>query len=370
MATESISAKRAVIVTNRGPVEYYLDQHKKLKHRRGAGGVVTALLGAMQQIKATWVSLAMTEGDRIAMKDAPNDTLASPLPGQPIQLRYVTVPKTVYRRHYETVSNQVLWFLQHYLINDGSLPGGERLQQAWENGYVQANQALADAVTAEIAREDSSIVVMIYDYHLYLTPGMIRAKYPSVIMEHFIHIPWPEIRYWQSSVPETFIRAIFPGMLGNNLIGMQTRHDVQNFLEGVREVVPDAEVDLEQRTIYWQGHLTQVRDYPISISVNEERRTVQSLAGRRAAERIRPRLCELNIMRVDRIEPTKNIVLGFQAYDLLLQNHPELHGKVTFLAFLVPSRETLRIYRKYKDEILKIIEEINQKYGKRDWTPI
>jgi trehalose 6-phosphate synthase len=113
-----------------------------------------------------------------------------------------------------------------------------------------------------------------------------------------------------------------------------------------------------------------VCDYPISISVSDERRTVHSLAGRRAAERIRPHLKELNIMRVDRIEPTKNIVLGIQAYNLLLENHPELHGKVTFLAFLVPSRETLSIYRKYKDEILKLVEEINQKYGKRDWTPI
>ena len=370
MATESISAERAVIVTNRGPVEYYLDQHEKLKHRRGAGGVVTALLGAMQQIKATWVSLAMTDGDRLAMKDAPDDILASPLPGHPMQLHYVTIPKTVYRRYYETISNQVLWFLQHYMIDNDSLPSGERLQQAWENGYVQANQAIADAVTAEIARENSSIVVMLHDYHLYLAPGMIRAKHPSVIMEHFIHIPWPEIRYWQSSVPEMLTQAIFPALLGNDLIGMQTRRDVQNFLEGVREVVQGAQVDLEQRTICWQGHLTQVRDYPISISVSDERHTVQSLAGKRAAERIRSRLCELNIMRVDRIEPTKNIVMGFQAYELLLQNHPELHEKVTFFAFLVPSRETLRMYRKYKNEVLALIEDINQKYGKRNWTPI
>lgn len=115
MATEVISAERAIIVTNRGPVEYYLDQHKALKHRRGAGGVVTALLAAMQQLEATWVSLAMTEGDRLAMKETPNGTLTSPLPGRPMQLHYVTIPKAVYRKYYEIISNQVLWFTQHYL---------------------------------------------------------------------------------------------------------------------------------------------------------------------------------------------------------------------------------------------------------------
>lgn len=370
MAGESLSAKRAIVVTNRGPVEYYLGQREALKHRRGAGGVVTALLAAMQQLKAIWVSLAMTEGDRIAMKESPDGTLASPLPGQRMLLHYVTIPRTVYRRYYETISNQLLWFVQHYLDHDPSLLSGESLRRAWENGYIQANQAIADAVVAEIAREPSSVVVMLHDYHFYLAPALIRSQHPSVVMEHFIHIPWPEIRYWQSSIPNAFVQAIFIGLLGNDLLGMQTRRDAQNFLEGVRVILPEAQVDLEQRTICWQGHQTRVRDYPISISVKDERRAVESRAGKRAAEHIRPHLCEMNIMRVDRIEPTKNIVVGFQAYNLLLENHPELHGKVTFFAFLVPSREKLRRYRQYRADVLAIIEEINRKYARPDWTPI
>ncbi len=101
-----------------------------------------------------------------------------------------------------------------------------------------------------------------------------------------------------------------------------------------------------------------------------ERRTVRSAAGKRAAERIRPLLGEKTIMRVDRIEPTKNIVRGFQAYAQMLDEHPDLIGRVTFLAFLVPSRQTLPIYQRYNTEVLKIIEDINQKYGTDTWTPI
>ena len=75
-------------------------------------------------------------------------------------------------------------------------------------------------------------------------------------------------------------------------------------------------------------------------------------------------------MRVDRIEPTKNIVRGFQAYSQMLDEHPELRGKVKFLAFLVPSRQSLPEYKRYNAEVMKIIEEINQRYGTDEWIPI
>ncbi len=60
----------------------------------------------------------------------------------------------------------------------------------------------------------------------------------------------------------------------------------------------------------------------------------------------------------------------FQAYQHLLEQHAELCEKVTFLAFLVPSRESIATYRKYKEEVLQIIAETNSKFGKNDWVPI
>jgi trehalose 6-phosphate synthase len=104
--------------------------------------------------------------------------------------------------------------------------------------------------------------------------------------------------------------------------------------------------------------------------VTDERHTVNSVAGKRAAAKILPLLREHTIMRVDRLEPTKNILRGFQAYEEVLEKHPELHGKVTFLAFLVPSRQTLPIYRRYTANVLALIEKINKEFGTEDWTPI
>jgi trehalose 6-phosphate synthase len=271
-------------------------------------------------------------------------------------------------------SNQLLWFLQHYLFNLIEPPlTDEQIQDTWENGYCKANQAIANTVCAELDRyQDSSTTIMLNDYHLYLVSDMIRLNRlrASIVMEQFIHIPWPEVRYWQSCLPTTITQDIYTGLLGNDIIGFQTKRDAQNFLEGVAGVLEDVDIDIDNRTIHRQGRRILVRDYPISISVSDERRIVQSAAGKRAAKHIQPLLKEQNIMRVDRIELTKNIVQGFQAYEHMLEHHPELHSRVTFLAFLVPSRQTVPIYRKYKDEILKLIKEINQKFGQEDWKPI
>jgi trehalose 6-phosphate synthase len=372
MPPQLMNAQRLIIASNRGPVEYQLTQDKTLKPRRGAGGMVTALIDAGNRMEVTWVAMAMTEGDRLAIHNAQHNggLLSSPLRGQKMQLRYVVIPKVAYRKHYEKISNQVLWFLQHYLfdpIQDSN--AARHIQDDWTNGYEVANRAIADAVIAEIEREESRAVVMLQDYHLYLAPAMIRQAHPGIVMQQFIHIPWPDVRCWHF-LPSAIAQAIYSGLIGNDIIGFQTARDAHNFLEGARTLLEGADVDFEEGVIFWQGRRTLARTYPISISVTEERRIVNSAAGKRAAEKILPLLREKTIMRVDRLEPTKNILRGFQAYEQMLEEHPELHGKVTFLAFLVPSRQGLPIYRRYSAEVLSAIDDINTRYGTNDWTPI
>lgn len=318
----------------------------------------------------SWVAMAMTEGDRLAVKEAQGGRLPSPINGQKMHLHYVAVSKAAYRRHYEQISNQLLWFLQHYLSNPTEdSRAAKRIQDAWENGYRVANQAIADAVIAEIESEPTTVAVMLHDYHLYLAPRMIRQKHPGIVMQHFIHIPWPDVRCWHF-LPSNIAQEIYQGLAGNDIIGFQTDRDARNFLEGARTLLDGSEVDFEDGIVKWQGHMTRARSYPISISVTTERRLVNSAAGKRAAEKFRPLLGEKTIMRVDRIEPTKNIVRGFQAYDLLLEEHEELRGHVKFLAFLIPSRQSLPEYKRYTTEVMKIIEKVNKKYGTPEWQPI
>jgi trehalose 6-phosphate synthase len=113
-----------------------------------------------------------------------------------------------------------------------------------------------------------------------------------------------------------------------------------------------------------------VEVYPISINVAEVQRIANSSRALEYEAKLRPLRSEVTIVRIDRAEPNKNVIRGFKAYELLLARHPELQGKVTFLAFLVPSRTHIRQYQRYMDEIQQLIDQVNRAFGNEGWKPI
>ncbi len=88
---------------------------------------------------------------------------------------------------------------------------------------------------------------------------------------------------------------------------------------------------------------------------------MRSAAVAAARQRLAPDLEGATIIRVDRIDPGKNQLIGFAAFARLLELRPDLRGRVRFLAFLVPSRTDLSIYRAYLDAIYREIDAINQR---------
>jgi trehalose 6-phosphate synthase len=119
-----------------------------------------------------------------------------------------------------------------------------------------------------------------------------------------------------------------------------------------------------------EGRLVQVRAYPISVDVAGLQRLVTSTRLKEYEQKLRPLCGEETIVRVDRAEPSKNIIRGFKAFDKLLERYPEFRGKVRFIAFLVPTRSHLRLYQRYIQEITQLIADINSKYATEEWYPI
>ena len=95
----------------------------------------------------------------------------------------------------------------------------------------------------------------------------------------------------------------------------------------------------------------RVRAYPASVDPRALQRRMQSTAVAAARERLEPQSATLNIIRVDRLDPSKNQLIGFRAFARLLELRPDLCGRVRFLAFLIPSRTDLGIYRAYRDAV-------------------
>jgi len=73
---------------------------------------------------------------------------------------------------------------------------------------------------------------------------------------------------------------------------------------------------------------------------------------------------------VDRTDPSKNIVRGFRAFALLLERHPELHGRVGMVALLAPSRQDIREYAEYVSAVEAAAREVNDCFGRDDWQPV
>jgi trehalose 6-phosphate synthase len=351
-----------VIASNRGPIEYQRLSDGRIRAARGAGGVVTALAAIAARMPLTWIAAPITDADRLVADGAPAPTAQ-------ISQQFVAIDRATYRRYYERFANGLLWFLQHYMLDTSHEPRiDEVLYRAWESGYVPANEAFTHSIV-EAIRGTRRPLVLVQDYHLYLVPTAVREAKPEATIQHFTHIPWPEPRYWQL-IPGIMREAICRGLCGCDIVGFQTRRDARNFVDCCQEFLSDVRVDRNANRIFIEGREVLVRTYPISIDADRLRRFGRSIEVRRARERLKAMAGDLTVVRVDRMEPSKNIVRGFAALNLLFQRRPDLVGKVRMLAFLVPSREAVPIYREYREEVLAIVEMINQKYGTESWTPV
>jgi trehalose 6-phosphate synthase len=76
------------------------------------------------------------------------------------------------------------------------------------------------------------------------------------------------------------------------------------------------------------------------------------------------------ILRVDRADLSKNVLRGFSAFDIFLEQHPEYIERVTFIAQLMPSRSDVPQYQEYLERIEALVAVVNHRHGTPDWMPI
>jgi trehalose 6-phosphate synthase len=366
-ARRLLGDRRLLIATNRGPVSFAVGADGALRARRGSGGLVTALSQVGRHVPVTWVAAPMSEGDRQGIV---NPALIDRAMDGEMRLRFTPVERAPYEAAYNVIANPLLWFLQHQMWDLPSRPMIDAgTLRAWDTGYVPINEAFAQAVLRQAGR-DPEPRIMLHDYHLYLAPAAIRRARPAALVSHFTHIPWPPSSLWQTITPR--IRtAIVEGLAASDVVGFQTERYAHNFLRAAESFLPGARIDHRGRRVMLpDGHVAHVRHYPISIDVEATRTVAGSARARRKAEQLLIGTREQVIVRVDRLEPSKNILRGFAAFEALLQRYPRLRGRVTFLAFLVPSRTGLREYGDYGRKVQGTVDRINARFGRAGYRPI
>jgi trehalose 6-phosphate synthase len=370
LCSHELLSRQLILASNRGPVEYYLTEDKQLQSRRGSGGMVTALSSLSKYLELDWIACAMREGDRQAMRMAQGKRFKVSTVGENLYLHFVVCQRNTYHKFYNIICNPLLWFLQHYMWSSSRTPNIDHVvYDAWERGYVPVNQSFAQAVVEEALRSKSSPIVLLNDYHLYLTSAYIRKQLPDLVIQHFVHIPWPSPSYWKL-LPSFMREAILRSLCTTDIVGLQTKRDVLNFFHCCQTFINEANIDYQKQTVRINEHIVRVKAYPISIDVTGLKKILSSTKLREYEEKLRPLCGEQTIVRVDRAEPSKNIVRGFRAFDRLLERYPQFIGKIKFIAFLVPTRTHLRPYQRYTQDIFQLIEAINNKYQTEKWHPI
>lgn len=370
-----LDSRQLVVASNRGPVTFTLRPDGSFSARQGSGGLVTAISAVLQGQQAIWIASAMTAGDREranAAEEAGEALITPHGSGSRFKLRFVLPSPDAYNQYYNEISNPLLWFLQHYLWDTPRSPDiTHETWKAWREGYVCVNQMFADEIIRACEAVDDEPIIMLQDYHLYLCGGMIREKRPNAIIQHFIHIPWPDPDYWRL-LPTEMRRSICEGLLGCDIVGFQTPDHARSFMYTCEAYVPDVEVSYNKGLVTWHGRTVKVAHYPISIDTEAVRKTAHSQEAR-AYERYLPTYFnEFTILRIDRAEPSKNLVRGFHAFDRFLQAHPEYKNRVNFIAVTQPSRMDVEEYRDYLDDMSATVGRINARYANVEtgWQPI
>jgi trehalose 6-phosphate synthase len=341
-----------IIVAHRGPVSFVRDERDGLQARRGAGGLAGTLGPLLMHSHreggpVTWVAAAMNDADRAAAASG-----ATAL--DEIDLQLLDLDPRQHRLHYDVVSNATLWFLYHGLFDLPRRPRFDaRFHEAWD-AYAAVNTAFADRV-ADVAAADD--VVLVQDYHLALVPGALNARRPDLRVVHFTHTPFcgpNSIRV----LPDHVARAIC-GSMAAVPSGFHTRRWADAF-EASTAAVLGAE---HQRRPAFAASLG-----PDPADLHD---TADSAEGRAALEALEARVGDRRlVVRSDRIEPSKNIVRGFLAFDHLLEERPELRERVVFAAMLNASREGLPEYQAYRQEVEQAAARVNDRWARRDWEPV
>jgi trehalose 6-phosphate synthase len=365
---------RLVVASNRGPISVKAVQNGDDEIDRGGGGLVSGMLAALQgRDDVVWVCAALNDAERALARSSLHGRVsgseAAALLLDSVGVRMLPIDPTTFRQAYNGIANSAMWYLSHLLYDTARTPVFDSNWRRQWAAYRRYNQAFAEALDAE-AGEGAS--VMIQDYHLNLTPDLLRARRRDLRIAHFTHTPWAPADYFQI-LPDDIAREVLEGLLGADLLGFHTLRWAKAFLDCCREVL-DAPVTYSETggtVIARDGRTVTIEVFPLGVDVAAMRdrafqrdalarmRTLQQIVGDRAV-----------ITRVDRTELSKNILRGLMAYREFLRANPAWHNRVVHLAFAYPSRHDLPDYRAYTAEVKRLADEIDDEFGTDDWTPL
>ena len=327
---------RLVVVSNRLPA---------LGKGVAAGGLAVALEAALKDRGGLWL------GWSGKTREAPARAPALHQEGNVTYAALDLAPEDL-RGYYEGISNSVLWPLCHYR------PDLLEYDRRDMDRYLAVNATFAECLVGMLRPDD---LIWVHDYHLIPLARALRERGVENRIGYFHHIPWPAHDLFRA-LPRS--RSFLAAMLAYDVVGLQTRRDVQNLRDALEATRGELETTTPPRG-------TRIGSYPISIDT-----ATFAQRARRAQEL--PRIRELHqrfgprdlVIGVDRLDYSKGLPERLRAIETLLEAHAGLHNRVSFLQITPASRSGIEGYDRIQQEVAERAGRLNASYGTLDWVPV
>ncbi len=337
-------------MSNRAPIRIVRDLAGE-RIEPTVGGVGSTFQRLLEEHGGTWIAWpgGRTMQRRVAMP--PHDPK--------FDLVFVDLNERDVSQFYYGMCNQGLWPLMHYMT-----PICHFNRAQWNN-YQRVNMNFASIAATEAS---ATSVVWVQDFHLAITPMMIRARRPELPIGLFWHVPFPPQEVFRVF---PWRRELLAGMLGSDLIGFHTRPYVNHFQNACERIL-GAKVDRQRDEIHFGGRTVKVGAFPLGISFQYFEGLATSPRVRERAMRLRRSFGENHkiVLGVDRLDYTKGLVQRILGFERFLERNPTAHRNVTLVLIAVPSRTRIRDYSDLKRQVDEHVGRIIGRFSSEGWVPI
>jgi trehalose 6-phosphate synthase len=326
------------------------------------GGLIRAVEPVLEARGGVWVGWSGVPEE----EGPPSGDLRIPDADLPYGLHAVSLPADELRAYHDGFACQVLWPIFH------GLPDQSLIEPEDRAAYLRVNRLFAREIAAIHQEGDQ---VWIHDYHLLEVGRELRDHGITSGLSFFLHTPFPP--------PELFFRIpwaekLLDALLEHDLLGFQTPRHVANFLACLRRLDPNPQIGPThpvahpvEMTANVGGRRRRFRvgAFPTGVDFYRIARRAASPEVEAGLEDERdggPRI----LLGVDRLDYTKGVRHKLKAFATLLDRRPEWIGTVKLLQVVVPGHEGIPAYDLLKEEIERLVGEINGRFGTPGWVPI
>ncbi len=365
-----------VIVYHRQPYEEVEENGRTVfRENKSPNGIVPTLKSFFGSVdKGAWIAWKLAEDpdqpdfeQKVEIKDAYGSYSVSRLPLSAEQVR----------EFYHVTSKEAFWPILHAFKERYNYDPVD-----WAN-FRAVNRRFAEAAAEEAA---PGALVWIHDYNLWLVPGYLRAMRPDVRIAFFHHTPFPSadmfnVLPWRKEIVQSLLACDDVGFhiprYAANFVSVARSLfdvDVSEFVDVPERWISEGTALTERRvplSVSFDGRETQVSVTPVGVDTTyiTDHANAPETQKRRAA--LRDELGEAQlILSVGRTDYTKGGVQQLESFERILEDNPDLRGKVRLMHVSVAANRNMTAYEEIQNEVEQVAGRINGRFGTLGWQPV